>query len=165
MLLSTFSAGSLEIARFAELDLPAWPRLLEQQRNIPPEGRLFFLEYDGESWGIERLPVRPLGTLNEIVALRNWLDRHSDVGSVLVVSSGLHLRRVRMCCRALLPRRVAFALAAVPGETARATNESVRRQDGLPGLIVECAKLALYGIVLGTRAFACRLRTPGPHVR
>jgi len=136
IVLSTLSGDSLDLSRFAELHLPAWPRLLELQSRIPPQGRFFFLDYDGTSWGAECLPVRPLGTLNEIAQLARWLRQHPVVHSVLIVSSAVHLRRIRMCCRALLPASVACSLAAVPAEA------------GGDGLIAECAKLVLYRIVL-----------------
>lgn len=137
ILLSTFRARPLELSGFAELNLPAWPRLLELQSGISSEGGLFFLHYDSVRWHIERLAVRPLGTMNEIAHFAEWLRRHPKVRSVLVVSGGSHLRRVRMCCRALLPRSVRFLLAGGPPDSDR--------------LIAEYAKLFLYWIVLAIR--------------
>jgi hypothetical protein len=141
ILLSTLSADSLDLSRFAELHLPAWPRLLALQSQIPPQGRFFFLDYDGTSWRAECLSVRPLGTLNEIAQLARWLRQRPDVRSVLIVSSAVHLRRIRMCCRALLPAARSFSLAAVPADAA-----PEHERDGRP--IVECAKLLLYRVVL-----------------
>jgi hypothetical protein len=145
LLLSTLSAGSLELSRFADLELPAWPRLLALQPAVPPLGRLFFLDYDGAAWRVERLPVRPFGTLNEITQLAAWLGRHPEVRSVLLVSSASHLRRIRLCCRAILPGGVTVALAAAPPDPAS-------RPGGAASLLVEYAKLALYGLILGRRA-------------
>src|SRR5260370_4435671 len=45
ILLSTLSADSLDLSRFAELQLPAWPLLLQLQGRMPHEGRFFFLHY------------------------------------------------------------------------------------------------------------------------
>ncbi len=134
ILLSTFRVVPLDLSGFAELRLPAWPRLLELQSGISSEGGLFFLHYDGDCWHAERLAVRPLGTLNEVAHFADWLRRHPKVRSVLVVSTGSHLRRVRMCCRALLPRSVRFLFAAGSPDNDR--------------LIAEWAKLFLYWIVL-----------------
>jgi hypothetical protein len=141
MLLSTLSADSLDLSRFAELQLPAWPRLLALQGQIPPQGRFFFLDYDGSTWRAECLPVRALGTLNEITQLARWLRQRPDVRSVLIVSSAVHLRRIRMCCRALLPGGRRFSLAAVPADAG-----PEHERDGRP--ILECAKLLLYRVVL-----------------
>ena len=162
ILLSTLSGESLDLSRFAELHLPAWPRLLELQSRIPPQGRFFFLDYDGTSWRAESLPVRPLGTLNEIAQLGRWLRQRPDVRSVLIVSSGWHLRRIRMCCRALLPHTVRFSLAAVPADSvARGRIESTRppEQDDRP--IAECSKLLLYRIVLAAYRIALAGRVEG----
>jgi hypothetical protein len=149
ILLSTLSADALDLSRFAELQLPAWPRLLEQQSRIPPGGRFFFLDYDGSSWHVVCLPVRRLGTLNEIAQLARWLRQRQEVRSVLIVSSGAHLRRIRMCCRALLPEGVRFSLAQVPRDTsAGLTMEALRADDRADRLIVEYAKLLLYRITL-----------------
>lgn len=146
ILLSTLSADSLRLSRFAELHLPAWPRLLELQDHIPPLGRFFFLHHDGASWRAECLPVRPLGTLNEIAQLARWLRQHPAVRSVLIVSSGSHLRRIRLCCRAFLPTSVKFLLAEVPPDFAsRSASESIRRAGRL---MAEYAKLCFYRIVL-----------------
>jgi len=162
ILLSTLSGDSLDLSRFAELHLPAWPRLLELQSRIPPQGRFFFLDYDGTSWRAESLPVRPLGTLNEIAQLGRWLQQRPDVRSVLIVSSGWHLRRIRMCCRALFPPSIRFSLAAVPADSVpRGRIESTRppEQDDRP--IAECAKLLLYRIVLAAYRIALAAHVEG----
>jgi hypothetical protein len=62
----------------------------------------------------EKIPVGRFGTLAEIRALADWCEKNRDVKSLLAISSGYHLRRVRMCCRALLPRRVQCAFVAAP---------------------------------------------------
>ncbi len=141
ILLSTLSADSLGLSRFAELHLPAWPRLLALQAQIPPQGRFFFLDYDGSAWRAECLPVRLLGTLNEIAQLTHWLRQRPEVASVLIVSSATHLRRIRLCCRALLPKGTRVSLVAVPADAAPGEERDGR-------LIVECAKLLLYWVVL-----------------
>jgi hypothetical protein len=145
ILLSTLSADSLDLSRFAELQVPAWPRLLELQSRIPPAGRLFFLDYDGVAWHAEPLAVRPLGTLNEIAHLARWLRLRPEVRSVLIISSGFHLRRVRICCRALLPRDIRFRLAAAPPDAASRGRIDYR-------LIAEYAKVLLYRLVLAVGA-------------
>lgn len=153
ILLSTFSAESLDLSRFAELRLPAWPRLLEWQPRIPPEGRLFFLDYDGSAWRVEHLHRRLLGTMTEIAYLARWLRHHPEVRSVLIVSSGPHLRRIRLCCRALLPGQVSVRLAAVPArpQPQAPLAANARRQDGGP-LLGEYAKLLLYRVLLALGA-------------
>jgi uncharacterized SAM-binding protein YcdF (DUF218 family) len=59
-----------------------------------------------------------LGTWSEIRALEEWLQARPEIKSVMVVSSGFHLRRLSLCCRALLPGTlsVRFVAARDPDE-------------------------------------------------
>lgn len=96
------SVGRYEIRRFATLPLPIKVSLLELAAPVPAYERHFFVCFEKSGVQIERIAVRRLGTLNEIRALRDWLARRSEINSVLVVTSGVHARRVRLCCRAML---------------------------------------------------------------
>lgn len=134
------SIGRFDVRRFAGLSLPAWPQLWEMRSATPPEQRHFFVSFDGSRWQVERTPVGRLGTLSEIQALGRWLEERPQIGSLLIVSSGPHLRRVRACCRALLTGRVAYRLIAAPEE-----NPSFSL------VLSEWAKVALYGLTLALR--------------
>jgi len=62
---------------------------------------------------------------------------HAD----LVVSSGAHLRRLRICCRRLLRRNVKCSFVAVPVENGN--NEPNRM-----AILLECFKIACYFVIL-----------------
>lgn len=109
-----FSVGRFEIRRFPELGLPQTIDLLQMAQSIPPPERLFFVLFDNQQFTVERVPVRMLGTLSEIDALADWLSAHPEILSVLIVSSGPHLRRLRICSGALLPRNVKISFLAAP---------------------------------------------------
>ncbi|MGA8074510.1 MAG: hypothetical protein WB995_13615 [Candidatus Acidiferrales bacterium] len=116
-----FSVARFEVRRFRELALPVEFDLLPIALPVPAEERHFFVLFGGGAPEVERIAVRRFGTLREIEALADYLGRHREIRSVLVVTSAVHLRRVRMCCEVILARGVHFQMAAVPpvGEGSR----------------------------------------------
>ena len=109
-----FSVARFEVRRFRELDLPMEFDLLPIALPVPAEERHFFVLFEGGAPKVERIPMRRFGTLREIQALSDYSGRHREIQSVLMVTSAVHLRRVRMCCRVILPREIHFKMAAVP---------------------------------------------------
>lgn len=139
------SVGRFEIRRFATLKLPAPVDLLSLAAPISPPQRHFFVSFDGPNCQVARIPVRAFGTLNEIEALGEWLERRGEIRSLVVISSGVHLRRVRMCCRALLPKGLELRFLAAPaGET-----EGDCKPE--PSALSELVKLPIYRGVLAYR--------------
>ena len=63
---------------------------------------------------VDRVPLGTFGTLSEVCQLDRWLHKHSGFSSVLMISTAPHLRRVRMCCRAILPSSMTVRLFAIP---------------------------------------------------
>src|SRR5258708_20274647 len=88
--------------------------LVERGQSIPPPQRHFLVLFENEQFTLQRIRVRTLGTLSEIDALADWLGAHPGISSLLVVSSGSHLRRLRICCRALLPRKLKTSFLPTP---------------------------------------------------
>jgi uncharacterized SAM-binding protein YcdF (DUF218 family) len=111
-----FSVGRFEIRRFPELGLPQTIDLLTLAQSIPPPQRHFFVLFENQQFTVQRMPLRILGTLSEIDALVGWIRWHPEISSLLVVSSATHLRRLRICCRALLPHGVRTSFLAAAGE-------------------------------------------------
>jgi uncharacterized SAM-binding protein YcdF (DUF218 family) len=144
-----FSVGRFEIRRFPELGLPQTIDLLQMAQIIPPSQRHFFVLFENRQFTVQRIPVRALGTLSEIDALADWLDAHPETSSLLVVSSGPHLRRLRICCRALLPANVRIRFLAAPEESA-ASNPRHWLSDAATRKIVlfEWIKIACYFVFL-----------------
>ncbi|HXL22035.1 MAG TPA: hypothetical protein VOA78_06195 [Candidatus Dormibacteraeota bacterium] len=146
------SVGRFEIRRFAELDLPyppgSAPIDLLAARPISPRGRHFFVTFSADEVSFEKIAPGWLGTLREIRALAKWCKQRPEITSLIMVSSGYHLRRVRLCCRALLPKAIRVTYAAVPGEAEVPARE----------FALELLKLPFYGAVLAgvrlARAFA-----------
>jgi len=136
-----FSVGRFEIRRFPELGLPQTIDLLQMAQSIPPPRRHFFVLFENQQFAVERIRVRTLGTLSEIDALADWLLAHPEISSLLVVSSGSHLRRLRMCCRRLLRRNANCSFVAAREESG---NNGLDRK----AILLECFKIACYSVLL-----------------
>jgi DUF218 domain-containing protein len=134
------SVARFEIRRLEEQALPAPVDLLNAARGVPPAERHFFVEFDAAGARFERSRRGRFGTLAEIAALAEWCEKNRDVESLMVISSGYHLRRVRLCCRKLLPGRVQCVFVKTP--------EEKRAPAGW--LLLEVLKLAAYGAMLGS---------------
>src|SRR5260370_27093017 len=93
-----------ELESISLVDPQVWTRIHETA-SLPSlkEGQ-FFVGLDSHQWFIEPICVKWFGTLCEIKALAQWLRQRPLIRTVLVVSAGMHLRRVSMCCLRLLPR-------------------------------------------------------------
>jgi uncharacterized SAM-binding protein YcdF (DUF218 family) len=144
-----FSVGRFEIRRFPELDLPQTIDLLQMAQAVPPPQRHFFVLLEENRFTVQRIPLRVLGTLSEIDALADWLAEHPAISSLLIVSSGAHLRRLRICCRALLPRTATTSFLSVPEDTATPNRPDWRSEDSpRRTVLLECLKIACYSLFL-----------------
>ncbi len=142
------SVGRFEIRRFAKLPLPVPLDLLAIASSVPPPERHYFVEFEGGMFHVEQLRPERLGTLAEIKSLARWLEGHPEVLSILLVSSASHLRRVRMCCRALLRRGLEVRLAAVPEDGGPACPEQPSEEEPAGAVFAELLKLPAYWLLL-----------------
>jgi len=109
-----FSVGRFEIRRFSRMALPVPLDLLKLAQQMPPPQRHYFVFFQGQGVQVAHVFPGRFGTLTEIEALARWLGAHPDIRSILVISSDMHLRRIRMCCRSLLNPNVEVAYLAAP---------------------------------------------------
>jgi hypothetical protein len=143
------SVGRFEIRRFARLSLPVHLDMVQVAAPVSPPDRLFFVILRNNAVDVKRVPRGRLGTLSEIRALAAWLEGHPEVSSLLVISSATHLRRVRMCCRALLPRHVHVLLLDVPNEDPFLQRDRWWQSRAARAMVMaEPMKLLLYRLVL-----------------
>lgn len=141
------SVGRFEIRRFSKMALPVPLDLLALASTVPPAQRHYFVEFESKMFHVKHLHPGRLGTLAEIESLARWLEGHPEVASIVVVSSPSHLRRVRMCCRALLREGVEVRLAAVPANFA-APGPRRLEEESAGAVLKELLKLAVYWTVL-----------------
>jgi uncharacterized SAM-binding protein YcdF (DUF218 family) len=147
------SVGRFEIRRFAPLVQCRSVDLLRIAADIPPPQRHFFVDFHGTETEVRWIRPRLPGTLCEMKAFRKWLGENGDVTSVLIVSSAMHLRRLRACALALFPREVNLRFSAVPtGFTAGASHGAAEAETpSWRPILLECLKLAIYRTMLDTR--------------
>ncbi len=140
------SVSRFEIRRFSKLALPVPLDLLALARTVPPAQRHYFVEFEGQMFHVKQLRPGRFGTLTEIASLAHWLKGHPEVASILIVSSSSHLRRIRMCCRALLHEGVVVRLAAVPASSAGSGPRGL--EESTAAVLKELLKLPVYWMVL-----------------
>ncbi|HWR16316.1 MAG TPA: hypothetical protein VN577_15920 [Terriglobales bacterium] len=108
------STARFELRKFPKLPIDPKPDLLALAATIPAPERHCFVQYPPGT--VTWVKKGSFGTMTEIVGLKAWLERHPAVKTILVVSSGSHIPRVRLCCQRLLPVTVQVSFQAVPGE-------------------------------------------------
>jgi hypothetical protein len=131
------SVGRFEIRKFRNLPLPIPVDLLKLALTVAPPLRHFFVCFEDGKATIERISIGRFGTLSEMRALVTWLGRCPKVRRILMVSSRVHLPRLRLCCWALLPSQLCAEFFAAP--------DSAMDMQPVPGL----RRLSHWGLVLG----------------
>jgi len=113
-----------------------------------PEDHWFVTCEAGRS-AVDKVEIGKFGTLGEIRTLAHWLQSRPQIASLLVVSSAPHLRRVRMCCRALLPQDLQVRFLAVPYENPFLNRELWWKNPRTRAIVIsELPKLLLYSIIV-----------------
>jgi len=144
------SIGSWEIG-WGLQNLP-WPVPLDfppRMSSVRSEESHFFVTFDSGRSKVDRIEIGRFGTLSEISALASWLHGCPHVASLLVVSSAPHLRRVRMCCHALLPQLLQIRFLAVPSENPFLHRDRWWQDSRIRAMMIsELLKLLLYSILL-----------------
>lgn len=143
------SVGRFEIRRFADLALPSPVNLVKAAAAVSPPDRHFFVCFGDENPRVRLVRRGTLGTLSEIQALKAWLAGHPEIRSVLIISSPAHLRRVRLCCRSVLPTTVEWRFVASQEGCSSVSRESWwRDRKERQTVLLEFPKLLLYWAVL-----------------
>ncbi len=142
------SVGRFEIRKFDQLPWPHELDLLRLAASTAPAQRHYFVSLEAEGSQVELISRGRLGTLSEIRALARWLQARPDIRSVLVVSSGPHLRRVRVCCHVLLPARCQLRFMATPEDGYLTRTDWWRYRSSRALVFKELGKLLVYRLLL-----------------
>ena len=145
------------IARVLQSEVPGsalrnaetWKQIQEAAKLPSPREGQFFACLNAEGWSVEPIRVGLLGTLSEIKGFADWLRQHPSTRSLLVVSDGTHLMRLRMCCRQLLPKEHEVHFIAVPRESLAGSGlGGMPPKEGPRQILLEWVKVVLYGSLL-----------------
>jgi hypothetical protein len=141
------SVSRFEIRRFSSLELPVSLDLPAIASAIEPQSRHYFVQIGSGSAEAWRVAVSRFGTLREIRAFSDWLRDNPSIRSAMVVSSGFHLKRVRMCCRRLVPDGPRLHFVAAP-DGSRSLRGSWWRDRAARKLVLsELVKIAVYKLL------------------
>jgi len=144
-----FSTSRFEVRRLAALNLRTNFDLLRMVEHVAPPQRHFFVSLTAQEIQVQRISRGHLGTLSEIRALAEWLHERPQITSLSIVSSGSHLRRLRICCHAILPSNVKILFLRVPQNNSPANCElSWFDKKEMRMLLSELIKIACYSVLL-----------------
>ncbi len=146
--LLVLSVGRFEWRRVPALGLPSDGGLLRLVEATPPLLRHFFLEVGRSGASCRVIPRGRFGTATEGAALGR-LAAERGLGSVLVVSSAPHLRRIALClARVPRPPSTRFTLVSVPDSMCSIGRERWWANPEVCTLVAkEWLKLALYRLL------------------
>ena len=146
------SVGRFEVRRFSSLKLPAALDLLAIAFETEPRRRHYFVCIQDKKAEWKRVEIGWFGTFSEICAFSDWLRADPSIRSAMVVSSGFHLRRVRMCCRNLVRTDPKLTFVSIPEEDRGFRGNWWRNPKARKMVLTELAKLPVYKVlVLGTK--------------
>jgi len=143
-----FSVSRFEIRRFSKMQLPVPLDLLKIAADVPPPRRHYFVLFEAGKVEVEYVEPGRFGTLTEIKSLARWLNKNPKIESLLIISTGTHLRRVRLCCRSLLGTNIQRALVAAPDSPPSENDDRPGMFSSRVAELEELSKVALYWLLL-----------------
>lgn len=143
------SVGRFEIRRLGQLRLPRpTVDLPSLAAPVPPRQRHYFVALEPGATTPSRIQRGILGTWSEMSALACCLQQRPGVNSLLIISSAFHLRRVRLCARALLPSGLAIRYLAVPQDGLVSPSAWWRDRRTRSDVLKEFPKLLVYRLAV-----------------
>ena len=136
-----FSVGRFEVRKFARLGVGETLDLRGMAAKLPPNRRHFFVWIRKQEAWAENISTGRFGTWSEIAAFARAIDGHSVIHSIIVVSSWYHMLRVRICCRALLPRDLQIRFVSPTADREESKTRQIRMA------VQEAFKIPLYCIL------------------
>jgi DUF218 domain len=151
------SIGRFEISKMPGLHLSCAQELIAERDRTLPEKRHFFCQIDATEQRIYHPHLCRWNTYGEALALRTHLARE-PAARVIVVSTGIHLRRVALAFEKVFRGSVvSFQYCPVPdGRSSVSGEEWWTRSLDRDYVIKETVKLAAYRAILLMPEFVIR---------
>jgi hypothetical protein len=151
--------GRFEVSKMYKIALePAVVQeLIALRDKTPADQRHFIVELEPSGVFIEKRRLRRWSTYGEILDLRDWL-KAKNLQRVMVISTDVHLRRVKLTCRKVFRGSpVVFLYSAVPPGFASPKKDGWWTRSGDRRFVIkELLKLMGYRMILSLPAPASR---------
>ena len=146
------SVGRFEVRKMDQLGFRDL-NLRALTASLPPAQRHFFIDLSGEARRVSVAGVQRVGTFGELSALATYL-RVPKVRSVTLISTSIHLRRVRWCCRRISGfRDIQLSYLPVPEDLSFFRRQRWwKRPDHWAYVTAEFTKLLAYLIRFGGKS-------------
>lgn len=151
------SVGRFEVSKMRGLDIEGVDRLIAMRDKLHPDERHFFVTLDSSGTRIENAKLQRCSTYGEALAFCDLL-RREKAGSVIVVSTDVHLRRLSLTFNKLFHgTHLKFIYCRVPSRLSFLQRNiwwTVRENRKF--VLKEMMKLIGYRVILGMPEWACR---------
>ena len=152
------SVGRFEVSKLRKIDIGGIDELVALRDKTPPDERHFFLTIDASGIRIENPRLSRWSTYGEALALRQQSEKER-AHLVMIVSSDIHLRRVRLTFASVFPEEsTEFVYCATPfylGSLRR--SEWWKTRDNRHFVLKEMMKLVGYRLILSMPTWARHL--------
>ena len=138
------SVGRFEVRKIGPLGFDDL-KLRDLAACLPPDHRHFFIDIVGNSHKVITRPDAGKGTYAELLSLSRYLAPERP-SSILLVSTSIHLRRIRFCCRRITSfAGIRLRYLSVPEHLSSFRRDGWwKRRDHWSYVIRECGKLAVF---------------------
>ena len=146
-----FSVGRYEVRQTAEQPV-AIPALLKLRDKTAPPKRHFWVDFSQGNTAVSLAELAKTNTYWELHAFGRYLAPETPQ-RIAIVSTSIHLRRVRLCCRRLACfKGTTLLFLPVPEDSSSFSRGGWwKHADQLSYLLSEYAKLAGYYLLYGWR--------------
>jgi len=145
------SVGRYEVREAAGQPLQI-PELLSLREKAPPGQRHFWVDFEGGGRSVSLAGLKETNTFWEIFGLGQYLAANVP-GRIAIVSTSVHLRRVRLCCRKIgaLGKSQMLFLPVPEDKSCIQRDGWWKHADQCSYLLSEYVKLAAYCLRYGWR--------------
>jgi hypothetical protein len=159
--LLVLSIDRFEVSKMARFGLEGFDQLIALRDRIPPHERYFYWTVDASGGHFEKRRLPRCNTYGEAFALRQFLEEKKP-RRVLVISSGVHLRRVALTFDKVFRNSpIEFRYCPAPARLDGVDKYGWwRRPEDRRYVLQETAKLAGYRAILSMPGWAIRLLMP-----
>jgi hypothetical protein len=155
------STERFEVSKMSKFGLARFDELVALRDRTPAHERFFFWKMDASGESIEKRKIPRWNTYGEVLGLRQFLEEEK-AQTVMIVSTGIHLRRVALtCAKVFRGVPIEFLYCPVPSRLDGLCSYGWwSRPEDRRYVMQETVKLAGYRAILSMPEWAIRLLMP-----